>query len=369
MREPTTTQLMTGTGTLIALGLAAFMLSGCGKDEAKTEAAPLPVRVEAVSLTSADEVARYAAVIRPRIEADVGFRIGGKIIQRLVDVGDRVEIGTPLAKLDPIDSDLQARAAEAQLVSARADAANARSDFERYANLRQGQWTTQQEYDKRRATMETTEAKVNELEAQLRVARNSAQYATLVADAPGVITAVLGEPGQVVSQGQAVFKVARLGEMEAVANVPEQQVALLSKTNMTVEFWSLPDVRLTGRLRELSPSADANTRTYQVKISLIDPPKAVQLGMTATLVASQKRDGAVALLPMTALTKNGTDPAVWVLDGAGTGVQLRPIVVAAYAGDRMVVASGVQDGDRVVTAGAHKLDAGMKVRVWTEPVR
>jgi multidrug efflux system membrane fusion protein len=358
-----------GSGALIALGLAAFALAGCDRAEIKTEAAPLPVRVEPVKLGSADDLARYAAVIRPRIEADMGFRIGGKIVQRLVDVGDRVEAGTPLAKLDPIDVDLQARAADSQLASARADAANARSDFERYAKLRQGEWTTQQEYDKRRAAMETTEAKVRELEAQLKVARNSAQYTSLVADSAGVVTAVLAEPGQVVAQGQAVFKVARLGEMEAVANVPEQQVALLSKAKMTVELWSQPGLAIAGHLRELSPSADPNTRTYQVKISLIDPPPSVQLGMTATLVTNQQRDGAVALLPMTALTKTGSDPAVWVLDGSGTGVQLRPIQVAAYAGDRVVVAGGVKDGEQVVTAGVQKLDPGVKVRVWTEPVR
>ncbi len=364
---------MAGSVKLVAqagvIAVAAFTLSACGRSESRTEATPIPVRVEAVSMTAAQQTARYAAVIHPRIEADLGFRVGGKLIARLVEIGDRVEAGTELAKLDPVDLMLQAHAAEAQLASARADAENARHDFERYAQLRQGQWTTQQEYDKRRAVMETTAAKVGELEADLRIARNSSQYTTLVADAPGIVTAVLAEPGQVVSQGQAVFKIARRGEMEAVANLPEQQVAHLAGADMMVELWSDTGHPITGHLREVSPSADASTRTYQVKVTLVAPPPSVQLGMTATLIVGTKQTGQVAVLPMTALTKSGTEPAVWVLNGPGDGVELRPVQVAAYSGDRMVLSGGIHDGDRVVTAGAYKLDAGQKVRVWTEPVR
>ncbi|NYZ17370.1 efflux RND transporter periplasmic adaptor subunit [Azospirillum sp. RWY-5-1] len=355
---------------LVALGLAAPGLAGC-KAEADSAAAPAeevrPVRVATVVLRPADDVARYPAVIRPRVEAEIGFRIAGKVVERLVSTGARVEEGTPLARLDPTDVELQVRAAEAQLASARADAANARADFQRYTQLRQGDWATQQEFDRRKAVLDKADAHVRETEAQLKVVANSARYTTLLADGPGVVTEVLVEPGQVVAQGRTAFRIARLGELEAVANLPEHQVAGLPERALAVELWSLPGVSLPATLRELAPGADAGTRTFQARVSLREPPPAVQIGMTATLVAVQGRGGAVARLPMTALTQRGHDPAVWVVDPDAGKLELRPVQVAAFAGGEVVVAGGVRDGERVVTAGVHKLDPTVKVRVWAEP--
>jgi membrane fusion protein, multidrug efflux system len=327
------------------------------------------VRVAAVRLESASETARYAAVVRPRIEADLGFRVAGKVVERLVDAGARVSAGTVLARLDPADLELQRNAVAAQLVSARANALNARNDFQRYAQLRQGEFATKQEYDRRRAVMETADARVAELEAQLHVARNSMAYATLVAHAAGVVTATLVEPGQVVAAGQPVVRLARLDELEVAAHIPEQQVAALSDARLVVELWALPGVSIGGRLRELSPSADPTTRTYQARISLAEPPAAVQLGMTATLIATKPHNGYLARLPLSSLTQRGSEPAVWVLGATGDHLELRPVTIARYAGDQVIVADGLRDGEKVVTAGVHKLDAQQKVRVWTEPER
>jgi len=267
-------------GALPLLALTALGLAGC-KSEANT-AVPAeemrPVRVATVKLQAADDTVRYPAVIRPRVEADVGFRIAGKVVERLVSVGARVEDGTPLARLDPTDVELQVRAAEAQLASARAEAANARADFQRYTQLRQGDWATQQEYDRRKAAQDKADARVHEAEAQLKVVANSARYTTLLADGPGVVTEVLVEPGQVVAQGRTAFRIARLGELEAVANVPEHQVAGIAERALAVELWSLPGVSVRGSLRELSPSADAGTRTFQARVTLDAPPPAVQIG-------------------------------------------------------------------------------------------
>jgi RND family efflux transporter MFP subunit len=363
---------MVGPGAAVAMGAGLFAVLAMGHGSTATPQAvevPLPVRVAEIHLTSADEVVRYAAVVRPRIEADVGFRVGGKVTARLVEVGQRVAAGTTLARLDPNDLELQVRAVAAQLASARADAANASADFKRYASLRQGLWTTQQEYDKRKAVMETAVARVQELEAQLTVARNNAQYATLAADSDGVVTAVLVEPGQVVAQGQPVFRIARLGEMEAVANVPEQQVASLEHAQMAAEVWSLPGLMINGRVRELAPSADAATRTYEARVTLIDPPPQLQLGMTATLVATRPHQGSLAQVPLTALTKSGETPAVWVLNRAGDGIELRPVAVGRYAGEGATITAGLSEGERIVTAGVQKLDGERRVRVWTEPAR
>lgn len=360
-----------GLATLVLLGTVA--LSACKEGQSAAAPEPRPVRVATVKLESSADVVRYPAVIRPRIEADVGFRVAGKVVARLVEVGTRVEPGTPLAKLDPTDIQLQVRASQAQLESAKADAANARSDHQRYAQLRQGEWTTKQEFDRRRTALEKAEAKVHEIEAQLRVLNNSLQYTTLLADAPGVVTAVLAEPGQVVAQGQAAVRVAKLGEVEAVANIPEQQVAGLPQRALSVELWAQPGQSIRGILREVSPSADPGTRTYQARVTLADPPPGVQLGMTATLITRQERGGAIARLPMSAVTQSGMAPAVWVVapggGSEGERLELRPIAVAAFAGDLAIVAEGLKDGERVVTAGVHKLDAGQKVRVWAEPGR
>ncbi|HLY57039.1 MAG TPA: efflux RND transporter periplasmic adaptor subunit [Stellaceae bacterium] len=354
-------------GAVIATAIS--FVAATGHPAQPTARPAVPVRVAAVHLEPAGRTARYAAVIQPRIEASVGFRVAGKLARRLVEVGDRVEPGTVLAQLDPADLQLQETASAAQLVSAQADAANARHDFERYAKLRQGEWTTQQEYDKRKAAMDTAAARVAQAEAERRIAGNNADYAALTADSAGVVTAVLAEPGQVLSAGQPVFKIARLGEMEAVADVPEQETPALRTADLTVELWSLPGVAVRGHLRELAPSADADTRTYRAKITLDDPPPMVRLGMTATLVECNPEPGMVAVLPAAALASHDAAPAVFVLNPAGDGLELRPVRVAAYAGEHVVVAGGIAEGDRVVTAGVQKLDTGEKVRAWSEPVR
>jgi multidrug efflux system membrane fusion protein len=360
-------------GLTILLLAATLSLPACHKQSGTAAIAssslPTPVRVETVHLEPAEIITHYAAVVRPRIEADLAFRVGGKVVERDVDVGARVDGGTVLARLDTIDLDMLVRATEAQLMSAQADAANAHSEFARYSALHKAGWATQQEYDKRKAVIEVSDARVRELEARLEVQQNNVKYATLIADAPGVVTAVLVEPGQVVAQGQTVFRVARLGEVEAVANVPEPELTFLSESSLSIVLWSMPGLEIPGRLRELSPSADAVTRTYQARITLIDPPPGVQLGMTATLTVSRPHQGYIVQLPMTALTKQQADPAVWVINDAGNEIELRPISVEKYSRHSVIVRAGLKEGERVVTAGVHKLCATQKVRVWTEPIR
>jgi len=350
---------------------AAVALAACdGADGTATAPrAVVPVRVATVHLTPMQDTARYAAVIRPRFETAMAFRVGGKIAERLVDAGARVTAGTILARLDPADLQLAVRAGEAQLGSARAAAATAKADFQRYASLRQGDWTTRQEYDRRKLALDTAEARVREVEADIKVTRNNAQYTQLTADTDGVVTAVLAEAGQVVAQGQPVLRIARQGEIEAVAAIPEQRLTDFADASLTVELWSMAGVRVPGRLRELAPAADADTRTYQARVTLVDPPAAVQWGMTATLVAARRDGLQVALLPLTALTKADGKPAVWGLNAAADGLRLLPVEVRSYQGEQVVIGSGLSEGERVVTAGVFMLDPTMKIRVWTEPDR
>jgi RND family efflux transporter MFP subunit len=344
----------------------ALLVAAC--DQPKTEAPlPRPVRVSTVVAEPSVPDVRYAAVIRPRIEADLGFRVPGKIVRRLVEVGQRVTAGQPLARLDPADLDLQVKATEAQLASAKADQVTAESEYRRAGALKRGGWASAQAFDRAQNQSERAKAQVAQLQASLSVLRNNSQYAELTADADGVVTAVLAEPGQVMAAGQPAVRLARLGEMEAVADVPENQATGLAGQALTVEAWSLPGVTLGATLREVSPAADTNTRTYRVRASIAHPPAELQLGMTATLVARAPASVPVARVPLTALTQQGDQPAVWIINAKEDGVVLRPVKVVAYTGDWAIIGAGLAGGERVVTAGAHKLDAGQRVRVWREP--
>lgn len=354
----------------VALTLAALILAACQPGgSAATAAPPRPVRALTATLAPQQDVARYAAVIKPRVEADLGFRVAGKVTARLVETGQRVERGQPLARLDPADIELQIKASRAQLASARADAENARVDYLRYQKLKQGEWTTTQERDRRKTLQDKADAHVREVEASLNVLVNSLEYATLQADGPGVVTATLVEPGQVVAAGQTAIRVAREGEMEAVANIPEHRLGGLDQRRLTVELWAQPGRTIPAQLREVAPMADAGARTFQVRVSLIDPPPGVQLGMTATLLADDPAGAPVAVLPLAALVQDGGRPAVWLVEPGENRALLRPVTVAAYEGDAAVISAGLNNGDRVVTAGAHKLIAGEKLRIWVEAAK
>lgn len=353
---------------LLPPGVAALVLALAACDEPTAEVQqPKPVRVATVIMVPSVPATRYAAVIRPRIETDLGFRIPGKVVERLAEVGQRVHPGQPLARLDPNDLDLQVKATEAQLASAQADAANAAGDFRRAAELKRGGWTSGQSYDHARAAHERAKARVAELQAGLTVLRNSSRYAVLTADTEGVVTAILAEPGQVVAAGQTAVRLARLGEMEVVADIPEQQATALADHTLSVEAWSLPGTTMSAVLREISPAADPTTRTYRLRASLQAPPAGLQLGMTATLIAQPRHSVPVARIPLSALSQHGDQPAVWIVNARGDGVDPHPVQVAAYAGDWAIIGGGLSGGERIVTAGVHKLESGQRIRVWRQP--
>jgi multidrug efflux system membrane fusion protein len=351
-----------------ATSLLFLALAACDQAPPPSAAVEIkPVRVAPVRLEESEQTVRYSAVIRPRIEADLGFRVGGKLAERLVEVGSRVEAGTVLARLDDSDLLLQVRAAEAQLASVKADETNAQDEHDRAARLSRDGWSSRQELDRRVTALERARAKRREVEANLAVLRNAAQYTSLHADRAGIVTAVLVEPGQVLAQGQPAFRLARDGELEAMADIPESQARGLGERALSVELWSLPGVVLPGSLRELSPSADPVTRTYRARITLDQPPAAVQIGMTATVSARSPAAAQVARVPMTAVTQADGKPAVWIVES--DQVALRPVGLGGFVGDWAVIETGLSGSERVVTAGVHKLHAGQRVRIWTEPAQ
>ncbi len=352
----------------VALATLAALLTACG---AKQEAPPdiRPVRSTVVNTGQLSDQVTYTGEIRSRYESDLGFRIGGKIVSRPVDVGAQVVAGTLLAQLDSNDQRLAVEAAQSAVVAARAELERAKSDEARYRDLLERGLATRSTYLAQQTATKTAQSKLDQAEADLSLRRQQLAYTTLRADKAGVITRVYADAGAVVAAGQPVVTLAQPAELEAVFDVAEAQVdAVRNATMVEVALLSARDKPFAGRVREVSPSADPATRTYRVKTTLLNPPPGLRLGMNTivTLRSSQVANGMI--IPATALFEKDRKPAVWIVKADQT-VELRPIAVARYETDAVVVASGLKSGDRVVTAGTHKLLAGQKVRLLPEPAR
>lgn len=329
--------------------LALLLLAACGEKVPPVDTAGhAPKLVKALKVGAGGTAAeqRYSGEVRARIESTLGFRVGGKVIERRVDVGARVRTGQPLARLDSSDQQLAVQQAEA-------NRALALAELKRTQELRGKNFISQ-------AALDARETGATAAAAQARLAQNQAAYATLTADAPGVIAAVLAEPGQVVSPGQAVFRLARDGGREVAIAIPESRLAgLKTGATATVELWAGKAYK--GVLREMSPVADAATRTFAARVAISDADDAVALGMTASVRFAPAGDEGL-LVPLAALMQQGERHAVWVIGADGT-VSQRPVEVGRYADAGALVKSGLSPGETIVAAGAFKLVAGEKVRL------
>ena len=348
---------------LAPLLLLPFLLAACS-EAPPPPAAPKLVRTLKVGAgdTALDGAQRsYSGEVRARIETTLGFRIAGKIVERRVDAGAAVKAGQVLARLDPTDAGLQATQAEAQRALAAADVA-------RYRDLKAKNYISASALDARETTFKAAEA-------QAALAKNQAAYTTLVADRAGVIGQVLAEPGQVVSAGQAVFRLAPDGEREISIALPEGEVSAFKLGQVAeVSFWATQGAAtkpLAGRLREISPVADPVTRTYAARVSLKDADPLLPLGMSATVRFPSGAPGATRLMvPLTAIFQKGNQPAVWKVmqsgtpgGGADNTVTLQAVSVAAFTDGGAVVVGGLVGGEQIVAAGVNLLTAGEKVRV------
>jgi membrane fusion protein, multidrug efflux system len=356
--------------TFPAALLLAALLAGCSNTSI-TEVPPRPVQTQSVVFAADHQRDVYSGEIRARWEAEIGFRVGGKIVERRVEVGDSVRKGQVLARLDPQDLTLAAEATQAQVAAAETDHQWARSELDRQKQLLDRGLSGQAAYDQALNAFKSAEARLEQARAQLAVSLNQAAYAELQADRDGVVTAVRAESGQVVAAGQPVVRLAQPEEKEIQINVPEGRIdALALNRQVSVGLWADPDARLIGSVREIAPGADPLTRTYPVKIALpAEAAAGLQLGMTAR-VSVPRQDGAiVALLPMTALYTHDGAPAVWVVDPESQRVTLRNIAIGEYREDGVTVLSGIEDGDLVVTAGVHRLLPEQRVRLAMLPSR
>jgi RND family efflux transporter MFP subunit len=345
-----------------SLAFLAVALAGCNDTIAEKAAPGRPVLVATAHYESESPERSFVGTVRPRIEADMGFRVPGKVAKRLVEVGQTVDIGQPLATLDEIDLKLQAEQAEAEFRAATGVLAQAAAAEKRARDLRGKGWATDAQLDQAKAAGDEARARLNRAERSVDLTKNSLSYATLEADTRGVVTATLIEPGQVVASGQTAIRVARFGEKEAVVAIPETLLGRAKDGVASVTLWSEPDKKYAARLREVAPSADPATRTYLAKFSLPDADDHVSLGMTATLTLADPATERVARLPLSALFSEGGDPSLYVVDTNGE-VALRPVTVKSYGTNDVVISGGVDEGAQVVTLGVQKLDPAQKVRV------
>lgn len=350
---------------MIVVAALAAMVAACAKHEPPPEPVR-PVQLTKVTVGGAMDTAVFAGEVRPRYEADLGFRIGGKLVARYVDVGARVKKGQALARLDPNDVALQADAQKAAVAAAETEYTYAKAEYDRYENLYRQKFISESALDQKRNALASNQAKFDQQKAQLAVTRNTASYATLVADQDGVITAVNAETGQVVTAGQSVFKLAREEEREVAIAVPENRVAeLKSAKSIGIVLWADPQKLHPARVREIAPAVDAATRTFAARVSLVDNDPAAQWGMTANVVLRETGPANGAVLPLTAVyhAPDGK-PAVWVYDPQVQKVSLRPVSLGQYREDGVVVTEGVNDGEWVVSAGVNKLQPGQVVKPY-----
>ena len=352
----------------IVVVLTACALAACAKHEPPVEVVR-PVQLVRASTVGAASVAVFAGEVKPRHETDLAFRIGGKVVERSVDVGASVRKGQPLARLDPNDVALQAQAAQAAAEAAKTDVIFARAEFARYENLFRQKFVSASALDQKHSVMTSAEARLEQARALLAVSRNQAGYATLVATDDGVITATGAEVGQVVAAGQSVLRLAHTAEREVVIAVPEQRIGeLRSAPQLGVVLWADPKRLYPARVREIAPSVDPVTRTFAVRVAVPDADAALGFGMTANVVVAGAGPAGSALLPLAAVyhTPEGR-PAVWIFDPRAQTVALRPVTLGSYREDGVLITAGVNDGEWVVAAGANKLQEGQRVRPYEEP--
>lgn len=345
---------------------AVALVCACSKPEPVAEA-PRPVMVQKLVAHAATSAVQYSGEVRARYEADLAFRVTGKIIERRVDVGAVVKPGQVLARLDPSDAALNAEAARAQLAAAQNELAFAKADLQRYRDLVAKNFVSRSVLEAKETTFKSAAAKVEQATAVASLAGHQAGYTSLIADQAGVITAVLAEVGQVVKDSTAVMKMAREGDREVLIAVPEARIAALRKAEkVAVRLAVAPDATWQGRVREVAPSADPATRTYAVRVSIIEPTPAVQLGMTATVqvLEAESQDAVSIVVPLTAVFEHQGRSAVWVMEADGELVKpvLRMVEVRKFREDGVLIASGLKAGETIAVAGVHKIQAGQALR-------
>jgi membrane fusion protein, multidrug efflux system len=346
--------------------LLPLALLGCGEPAIEAAPEPRPVRVLAVEPRRGGDVVSLTGTLAAETQVSLSFRIDGRLIERGVQVGERVREGQVVARLDPQDQENSLRAARAELAAARGQLVEAENNYERQRSLLVAGFTTRVRYDQTVQTLQTVRALVDSAQANANIAQNRLDFTVLVADAPGVVTARGAEPGEVVAPGRMVVQVARDGGVDAVFDVPPAlKDAAPPDPSIEVALTLDPSVRARGRVREVSPQADPATGTFRVWVSLIQPPTALRLGSTVT--GRMQLGGSAAIeIPPSALARAEGRASVWVVDPRTQTVTSREVEVLRFDPSRVLIAQGLEAGDIIVTAGVQALRPGQRVRLLGE---
>ncbi len=346
-----------------ALAMLLALLAGCG-DSAPPPAPEIrPVRVVSVENRTGGDVVSLTGTVQAEATINLAFRIGGRMIERMVNVGDKVTAGQVIARLDPSTQENELRAARAALAAARARVTETTNNYNRQRQLLASGFATRVRYDEATQQLQAARSTADSAQAQLSTAENRLGYTTLIADSAGAVVARGAEPGEVVAPGRMIIQVAQEGGRDAVFDVPAAvKDQAPENPRIDVVLTSEPGTRAIGRVREVSPQADPVTGTFQVRVGLESPPAGMRLGTTVTGRMTLGVTGGIEL-PAAALTSNAGQPAVWLVDPATQTVSSRVVEVLRFDPARVVVGQGLVAGDVVVTAGVQTLRPGQKVRL------
>ena len=351
--------------THITLGLGVMLiLSACSKPVEKTEDVR-PVRVMTIALEPATSALVFSGEVRPKVESRLGFRVNGKIVARLVEVGTTVKRGQVLMRLDPQDLALAQVQAQAGMSAAESNRDLAKAELKRYQELKEKNFVSATVLDSKETTYKAAQASFEQSVAVYKNQLNQSSYTSLVADADGVVTSVDAEVGQVVAAGTPVIRVAQTSDIDVVVGIPEDKVSTIRQlTDVSVRLWANKGEAIPAKLRELSPIADPVTRTFAAKLALPPTQKDLKLGMTASATFALK-DAPIAIkLPLTALFQEKNVTSVWLVEAGA--VRLVPIAISGSSGQSVLVGAGLNPGQVVVTAGVHQLKVGQKVSILGE---
>lgn len=344
---------------------AALILAGCHSAQSDDPRTQVPLVRVATVQDGAQAERSFTGVVIARVQSDLGFRVSGKIVERLVDAGQVVKKGDRLMRIDPTDLALASLAQTGVMEAARARALQTAADEKRYGDLVVAGAVSASAYDQIKAAADSAKAQLSAAEAQASVVRNEAAYAALLADADGVVMETLGEPGQVVAAGQTVVRLARSGPREAVIDLPETIRPAIGSAGRATVFTEAGG-QGSATLRQLSAAANPQTRTFEARYVLEGSAALAPLGSTVTIQIPDSRAGAVVQVPLSAIHDRGQGPGVWIIDGTEPQVAWRRVEIASLSAETAAVSGGLKNGERYVALGAHLLQQGDHVRTASQ---
>lgn len=342
-----------------------LLLGACTQQDQQQAQQARAVHIETVQLSSQGRQHEYSGEIVPRYESSLAFQVAGKLTKRLVDTGDSVKKGQPLATLDSKDYDLRVQQAQAKLNVADANYQRSQSEISRYNKLLSEKLISQSQFEQQLNLDKVASAQQQAAQTALKIAKNQRRYTVLKATQNGVITNIQAEEGQVLAPGQVIISLARPEHKEVAIELPESELEAIKNSSVSnIKLWALPELKVQGTIREISPSADPRTRTYSTRISLDDADNQIQLGMTASVSIIANSSTPVVQLPLSALIKNGEDFFVWSINQDSSTLIKTPVELGKINNDKVIIATGLNNGQQVVIAGVHMLHENQEVRIY-----